>query len=145
MKVYLAGPLFSSAERSWNEKLAVLLEGLGVEVFLPQTQEPQERNARAVFQKDRDGIDRSDVVVAIMDGPDPDSGTCWECGYAYGKKPIVLVRTDFRRGGRPGLGPYNAMLTESATVHIELPFASVEETATAIHRALTSIKSPAPR
>jgi nucleoside 2-deoxyribosyltransferase len=35
--------------------------------------------------------------MAMMDGPDPDSGTCWEVGYAYrSKKPIVQVRTDSR-------------------------------------------------
>ena len=28
-------------------------------------------------------IDWADMVVACMDGPDPDSGTAWECGYAH--------------------------------------------------------------
>jgi len=142
MKIYLAGPLFTSAERSWNARLAALLEELGHEVYLPQANEPRNLNAQAIFEADRKGIDGADVVVAIMDGPDPDSGTCWECGYAYGKKPIVLVRTDFRRAGRAGLAPYNAMLTESADVHIELPFTSVEETARAIHKGLGSLKPP---
>ena len=140
MKIYLAGPLFTSAERAWNERLAALLEESGHEVYLPQAKEPKEVSARAIFEADKNAIDACEVVVAIMDGPDPDSGTSWECGYAYGKKPIVLVRTDFRRAGRPHLAPYNAMLTQSADVHIELPFASVEETARAIHRALASLK-----
>src|SRR6266508_6190342 len=26
----------------------------------------------------------AEVVVANMDGPDPDSGTCWECGSVWG-------------------------------------------------------------
>ena len=97
---------------------------------------------RAIFETDRAGIDWCECVVAVMDGPDPDAGTCWECGYAYGKKPVVLVRTDFRGAGRPFGAPYNPMLTESATVHIELPFASVEDTARAIYEALLSL-SPA--
>jgi nucleoside 2-deoxyribosyltransferase len=142
MKIYLAGPLFTSAERLWNARLAGLLEELGHEVYLPQAKEPGDLNARAIFEADRKGIDGADVVVAIMDGPDPDSGTCWECGYAYEKKPIVLVRTDFRRGGRAGLAPYNAMLTESADVHMELPFASVEDTARGVHKALASLNTP---
>src|SRR3989304_5131339 len=125
MRIYLAGPLFSSAEREWNQRLAALLRGFGHEVFLPQEKEPRELSARVIFETDRQGIDGSDVVVAVMDGPDPDAGTAWECGYAYGKKPVVLIRTDFRRPGREGLGPYNPMLTESADVHIELPSASV--------------------
>ena len=57
-----------------------------------------------------------------MDGLDPDSGTAWECGHAFGKKPIVLVRTDFRAQTGSG-GPYNAMLTESATIRLDLPLA----------------------
>ncbi len=142
MKIYLAAPLFSSAERAWNDRLATLLESFGNEVFLPQREEARELTARRIFEVDRNGIDSSDVVVAIMDGPDPDSGTCWECGYAYGKKPIVLIRTDFRGGGRANLAPYNAMLTESADVHVELPFASVEETSEAIQTALASLKKP---
>lgn len=141
MKIYLAGPLFSSAERAWNDKLANLLESLGNKVFLPQREERRELTARGIFQVDREGIDSSDVVVAVMDGPDPDSGTCWECGYAYGKKPIILIRTDFRNAGRSNLAPYNAMLTESADVHVELPFATAEDASEAIQKALSSIKT----
>ena len=139
MRIYLAGPLFSSAEREWNQRLAALLRGFGHEVFLPQEKEPRELSARVIFETDRQGIDGSEVVVAVMDGPDPDAGTAWECGYAYRKKPVVLIRTDFRRPGREGLGPYNPMLTESADVHIELPFASVAEIAGALRRALDGL------
>ena len=75
----------------------VLRDG-GHEVFLPQDQEPG-KDAAGIFTTDVGGITglraRRD-----MDGPDPDSGTAWECGYAYGKKPIVLVRTDFRTQDR---------------------------------------------
>jgi nucleoside 2-deoxyribosyltransferase len=43
------------------------------------------------------GIDWADGVVAIMDGPDPESGTAWEVGYAFGvRKPILPIRTDVR-------------------------------------------------
>jgi nucleoside 2-deoxyribosyltransferase len=63
------------------------------------------------------------MVVACMDGPDPDSGTAWECGYAYAKgKPIVCYRTDFRVSGDTKGAPYNLMLSESATTRFEVPF-----------------------
>ena len=101
MKLYFAGPLFSAAERSWNEALAAALREGGHEVFLPQEQEPG-MDAPGIFGTDVAGIDWADALVAIMDGPDPDSGTAWECGYAYGRKPIVLVRTDIR--GQMGSG-----------------------------------------
>ena len=68
-------------------------------------------------------LDWADMVVACMDGPDPDSGTAWECGYAYAKgKPIVCFRTDFRISGDTKGAPYNLMLTESAAARLEVPF-----------------------
>jgi len=51
-------------------------------------------------ERNRDGIDESDMVVAILDGPDVDSGTAAEIGYAYGiGKKIVGYRGDFRPAG----------------------------------------------
>ena len=121
MKLYLAGPLFSAAERSWNAELTAALRGAGHEVFLPQENEPG-KDPPGIFSTDVGGIDWADALVAIMDGSDPDSGTAWEVGYAFGKKPIVLVRTDFRTQTGSG-APYNPMLTESATTRLDLPFA----------------------
>jgi nucleoside 2-deoxyribosyltransferase len=123
MKLYLAGPLFSSAERSWNAELAAALRDGGHEVFLPQEQEPG-LDAPGIFSTDVGGLDWADALVAIMDGPDPDSGTAWESGYAFGKKPIVAVRTDIR-GQTGSVGPYNAMLAESATIRLDLPLAQI--------------------
>ena len=75
-----------------------------------------------------------------MDGPDPDSGTAWECGYAYGKKPILLVRTDFRAQTGSG-GPYNAMLAGSATIRLDLPFAPLARVVTEVLDALGRLES----
>src|SRR3954447_22652249 len=122
MKLYFAGPLFTSAERAWNAEVASALRGAGHEVFLPQEKEP-DRDAAGIFADDVAGIDWADTLIAIMDGTDPDSGTSWEVGYAYGKKPIVLVRSDIRTGGG-SVGTYNAMLSESATVRIDMPGSS---------------------
>ena len=121
MRLYFAGPLFSAAERDWNEQLAAGLRNGGHEVFLPQDKEAGLDSAR-IFSTDVGGIDRADVLVAIVDGPDPDAGTAWEVGYAYGKKPIILVRTDIRTEAGSS-GPYNPMLTEAATFRLDLPIA----------------------
>jgi nucleoside 2-deoxyribosyltransferase len=121
MKVYFAGPLFSAAEREWNEELAAALRKAGHEVFLPQDKE-WGLDAARIFSIDVGGIDWADALVAIMDGPDPDAGTAWEVGYAYGKKPIVLVRTDIRTEAASS-GPYNPMLSGAATIRLDLPFA----------------------
>lgn len=135
MKLYFAGPLFSSAERRWNHDLATALRQGGHEVFLPQDQEPG-RDAQGIFRTDVAGIDWADALVAIMDGPDPDSGTAWECGYAYGKKPILLVRTDLRAQTGSG-APYNPMLAESATIRLDLPLAPLARVAAEIIGALS--------
>ena len=74
-----------------------------------------------------------------MDGPDPDSGTAWEVGYAFGlKKWIVLVRTDIRTG-TGSAGAYNAMLTEAATIRVDVPAASTVEVIAMILDALGRI------
>jgi nucleoside 2-deoxyribosyltransferase len=120
-KIYLAGPLFTVAEQDFNAALARFLEGHGFEVWLPQEHEPRRKTARAIFQMDVEALDWADMVIACMDGPDPDSGTAWECGYAFAKgKPIVCYRTDFRISGDTKGAPYNLMLSESATSRFEV-------------------------
>jgi nucleoside 2-deoxyribosyltransferase len=136
-KIYLAGPLFTSAERAWNVSLARLLGEKGFGVWLPQEHEPRELTVKAIFDEDVRGLNWCDTVVGIIDGADPDSGTCWECGYAYAtNKPYVLVRTDFRGAGEAGLTPYNIMLSESCNQRIQLPFASVENVVEEVSRVL---------
>ena len=139
MKLYFAGPLFTTPERTWNAEVVAALRAAGHEIFLPQEQEPG-KDAAGIFATDVGGIDWADGLVEIMDGPDPDSGTCWEVGYAYGsKKPIVLVRTDFRDlAGKAGR--YNPMMAESATIRLDLPAASTTEVITAILEALSTIE-----
>ena len=71
----------------------------------------------------------------------PDSGTCWEVGYAFGlKKWIVLVRTDIR-ALVGSAGDYNSMLAEAATIRIELPAASTVQVIAMILDALAQIET----
>ena len=140
MRIYFAGPLFSAAERDWNATLAGALRDAGHEVFLPQEQEPG-KDAAGIFSTDVGGIDWADGLVAVMDGADPDSGTCWEVGYAYRKKPIVLVRTDMRRNDGSGGSGYNPMLTESATIRVDAVAAPIDQVARAVLDALGSLEA----
>jgi nucleoside 2-deoxyribosyltransferase len=131
MKIYFAGPLFTVAERDFNTRIAALLRDAGHVVWLPQESEQRLMSAKQVFEKDVEGVDWAEVVVANMDGPDPDSGTCWECGYAYRKKPIILFRTDFRAAHEPGKSAFNLMLTESAARYLDLAYKDRENLVTA--------------
>jgi len=131
MKLYFAGPLFTTPERTWNAEVTAALRAAGHEVFLPQEQEPG-KDGPGIFATDVGGIDWADGLVAIMDGSDPDSGTAWEVGYAFGmKKPVVLVRTDFRALAG-NAGDYNPMLTQAGAARIDLPAASTTEVIYAI-------------
>ena len=114
MLIYLAGPLFSEAERRFNLELAQRLEALGFNVFLPQrdgverdrapydSMTPEERR-RAMFDLDRSSVLDSDVFLFVLDGRVPDEGACVELGIAYcqkylegGEKLLVGLHTDTR-------------------------------------------------
>jgi nucleoside 2-deoxyribosyltransferase len=119
-RVYLAAPLFSEAERSYNARIAELLKKNLFEVFLPQDagddSAGREKNVQdRLFSANTKALEEADIVVAIIDGADADSGTAWEMGYAHAQgKPIMALRTDFRRVGVSE--KVNLMLEQSATV-----------------------------
>jgi nucleoside 2-deoxyribosyltransferase len=119
--IYLAGPLFSKAERRFNLELTHRLEVLGFEVFLPhrdgvERDRPpydtmgQEERRHAMFHLDRTRILDSDVFLFVLDGRVPDEGACVELGIAYCQKYLqrsgkllVGLHTDTRAafiGGR---------------------------------------------
>src|ERR1044071_6317631 len=110
MKIYLAGALFTLAERSFNIELATALTDVieHAEVLLPQrdTQNlpPGPDFRERAFRYCLNGVDTCDVLVAMIEGADVDSGTCVEVGYAFAKrKRIIGVRTDFRESEDRGV------------------------------------------
>jgi nucleoside 2-deoxyribosyltransferase len=140
VKIYLAGPLFTTPEREFNTQLAIRLRAAGHEVWVPQENPAAELTGKAIFEKDLQGLSAAEGVVAVMDGADPDSGTCWECGYAYAKgKPVVLYRSDLRGAGDARDIPYNAMLIGSADARIDHRLGTVDEAAAAIHAELVRL------
>ncbi|WP_292466265.1 nucleoside 2-deoxyribosyltransferase [Methanolobus sp.] len=110
-QIYLAGPLFSQAERDFNVMLRDRLVEMGFSVFLPQEDGNDTESSRRedrqknIFENDVRGIDESDIVLAVLDGgSDVDSGTAWEMGYAYAKGiPVFGLKTDFRTFGDEGI------------------------------------------
>ena len=119
-RVYLAAPLFSEAERMYNVRLARAIEEHSFEVYLPQ--EMSDKNdtcgrdpvtTHRIYEDNLAAIRASDLLVAVCDGSDADSGVAWEMGYAAARGiPVAAIRTDFRRVGVSER--VNLMLEESA-------------------------------
>ncbi len=100
MRAYVAGPLFDDGERWWIERIDALVAGCGFETFLPHRDNPVKTpdNVREIYLNDRGAIDRTDVLVASLNGLTTDDGTAWEIGYAVAKGvPVIGIHTDWRR------------------------------------------------
>jgi nucleoside 2-deoxyribosyltransferase/predicted secreted protein len=119
-RIYFAAPLFSEAERSYNLRIADVLRKHFFEVYLPQesgddsgTRESDEQ--KRLFAANKKALEEADIIVAIIDGADVDSGTAWEIGYAFAQgKRVIALRTDFRH---VGINEHvNLMIEQSATV-----------------------------
>lgn len=113
-KIYFAGPLFSKAERDYNQKLTLKIENIDYQVFLPQRDGAEldkppyqgmtqsERN-KAIFELDVKQVLNCDIFLFVLDGRVPDEGACFELGIAYSqksqdnsKKHIIGLNTDMR-------------------------------------------------
>lgn len=118
LKIYVAGPLgFSEVGRKFHyETLIPTIENAGYEVLDPWVLTPKKiidrvlgmsygeskkkawRKLNSVIGKNNEvAIRKSHGMVAVLDGPDVDSGTAAEIGFAYAfRKPILGYRGDFR-------------------------------------------------
>jgi len=116
LRIYLAGPLFNDAERTFNVALASQLEQCA-EVYLPQRDGglmsdmlrsgvSSDVAASRVFRGDMEAIRQADYLVAILDGRAIDEGVAFELGiaFAYGKRCVGL-QTDSRRLASWGNNP----------------------------------------
>ena len=87
-------------------------------------------------------LDAADALVAILDGPDADSGTCIEMGYAKAQgKPVIGIRTDFRESQDRGLNLMVAGVCTRLVVKssVDVPLADlVHEVATILNEELPS-------
>ena len=100
MKIYLASPFFNEKELE-NVRIAEkILTERGFSLFSPRLNEvrtdentQQSWWSKETFMNDKKCIDWADVVVMLYYGGYSDSGTAWECGYAYGTNtPVVVVQ-----------------------------------------------------
>lgn len=97
MKIYLASPFFNEEELKYVSKAEDILRERGYEVFSPREHEVRDETVGSTkwsmetFRSDKAGIDACDIVVMLYHGNYSDSGTAWECGYAYGIGKNVIV------------------------------------------------------
>jgi len=100
--IYIAGPLFNVADRSYLEHIAEVLEKAGFQTFLPHRdvgiiQQLTSAERARIFVDDLRALEQYDICVALLTGPDHDSGTCAELGYCYAKgKPCYGITDDIR-------------------------------------------------
>lgn len=119
MRVYLAGPLFTLAERRFMAHLRDLAGALpGVAALWPgdffADHDLAAMGAGAkehIFRGCVAGLASCDLIAAVLDGPQVDDGTAWEVGYAYAKGiPAWGLRTDFRVAGDTAHSLVNCMV-----------------------------------
>jgi nucleoside 2-deoxyribosyltransferase len=142
----MAGPLgFSEAGRHFHDRVLVpLVTGLGYEVLDPwsltdpaaieavrrlpygaERREAWRRLNREIAARNQAAIDQAQVVLAVLDGVDVDSGTAAEIGYAFARgKLIVGYRGDFRLSAD----------NEGSTVNLQVEFFIRESGGTIVSR-----------
>jgi nucleoside 2-deoxyribosyltransferase len=145
--LYLASPLFSAAERSFNTFLKQALRQY-FEVYLPQEDgalmptlldsgHSIDQACQIVFKNDMNAIRQADMVLIVLDGRAVDEGAAFELGAAYVLgKLCVGLQTDFRR-----LAPFgnNPMLSGALTkVYVDVESLLAEASALARSAALRS-------
>jgi hypothetical protein len=106
LRIYVAGPLFSEAERSWLDALAARLRGEGFDCFVPHEHSPASVDVTVenIYLIDTDGLRSANALVAWLDGPIVDDGTACEIGMfaelarSGGEhyRGIVAIATDLR-------------------------------------------------
>ena len=119
MKVYLASPFFNDEENKYYEEMIKILRNEGHKVFVPKEHEipnawdlPNAVWGESVFAVDILGIQKCDVVVVLNHGMYSDSGTAWECGYAYALgKDVVNVLC--------GEGNFSLMMLNGCNTYIK--------------------------
>jgi hypothetical protein len=104
--LYVAGPLFSDAERSWLDALAARLRAEGFDCFVPHENFPEltDVTLELVYRIDSEGLRSANAMVAWLDGPVIDDGTACEIGMfaelvrSGGEqyRGIVAITTDIR-------------------------------------------------
>lgn len=128
MIIYLAGPIFTEAERDWTgilkkELIAALRSNnIEIEIIWPfEILKDKLNNYELASEEERilrvctEGLLKAEVLIAVLDGSQIDDGTAWEIGYFFNKHSgkIIGLRTDFRKSGDTENSIVNSLIHES--------------------------------
>lgn len=132
MKAYLANGLFSAADQMLNRELArqIRHELPFLELYVPQENEAiNDKTSYAdsimIFDGDNAYVDEADIMIAILDGQDIDSGVAAEIGrfvfnkelkeekYLKSDKHIYGLYTDVRQLGAENKQKIDALQKDS--------------------------------
>ncbi|GHC88077.1 hypothetical protein GCM10007320_34920 [Pseudorhodoferax aquiterrae] len=114
--IYLAGPFFTAAQQWAIDEARAALQDMGFTVFSP-IHEVGEGLPEDVARKDLEGLDRSLVVLALIDGLD--AGTLFEIGYAVARGiPVVAVGESVAEGDLTMLLGTGCHVTDDLTTGI---------------------------
>lgn len=120
MKAYLANGLFSLGDRLVNERLAAAIRQAvpNIELYVPQENDAiNDKSAYAdslaIAEADLEMLQKSDVLVAVLDGVEIDSGVAAEIGaFSMLNRPIIGVFTDVRQQGRENMMKIEALIRD---------------------------------
>lgn len=116
--VYIAGPLFTPAERRYLEVLTAAVESAGFSTYLPHRDgglvAPDRRETRAMYESDLRALGACGAIVAVLNGTDVDSGTAFEIGYGVARGlPVLGLYEDIRVSGPHD---FNAMIANGCRI-----------------------------
>lgn len=120
MKGYLANGLFSMGDRYVNEQLAKAIREAvpEIDLYVPQenatiNDKTAYANSEIIAEADLSKLEESDILIAVLDGVEVDSGVAAEIGaFSMLNRPIVGVFTDTRQQGRDNQKKIDALVED---------------------------------
>ena len=120
MNVYLANGLFSIGDRLVNEIIAKRLREAipTINLYVPQENDAINdktayANSLEIAEADLEKLEASDILVAVIDGVEIDSGVAAEIGlFSTFNRPIIALFSDVRQLGRDHTQKINALIED---------------------------------
>lgn len=120
MKAYLANGLFSIGDRYVNEVLAAKIREAvpTIDLYVPQenaaiNDKNSYANSLSIAEADLESLQASDVLIAVIDGIEIDSGVAAEIGaFSALNRPIIALFSDVRQMGRTNTKKIDALIED---------------------------------